>query len=34
MENKMLWYNIVKVILIDIQIIGVYKPHKETLLQY
>ncbi len=30
----MLWYNIVKVILIDIQIIGVYNSYKETLLRY
>lgn len=30
----MLWYNIVKVILIDIQIIGVYNSYRETLLQY
>ena len=30
----MLLYNIVKVILIDIQIIGVYNLYKETLLRY
>ncbi len=30
----MLWYNVLKVILINIQIIGVYKSYKETLLQH
>lgn len=29
----MLWYNIVKIILIDIQFVGVYNSYKETLLQ-
>ncbi len=30
----MLWYNIVKIILIDIQFVGVYNTYRETLLQY
>ncbi len=30
----MLWYNIVKVILIDLFFVGVYNSYKETLLRY
>ena len=30
----MLWYNIVKIILIDLFFVGVYNSYKETLLQY
>ena len=30
----MLWYNIVKIILIDLFFVGVYNLYKETLLRY
>ncbi|KJJ18754.1 hypothetical protein HMPREF3156_00943 [Neisseria sp. HMSC06F02] len=33
-ENKMLWYNIMKIILIDLRFIGVYNSYRDTLLQY
>ena len=30
----MLWYNIVKVIIINLFFVGVYNSYKETLLRY
>ena len=30
----MLWYNIVKVIIINLFLVGVYNSYKETLLRY